>query len=68
MFETQPPSGGCVLKPDLLETLKQIDSAQPPSGGCVLKPSRHIGKNRRMSQPPSGGCVLKQAVRRLRPA
>ena len=33
---TQPPSGGCVLKPtDSQET--NADSLQPPSGGCVLK-------------------------------
>ena len=34
--ESQPPSGGCVLKQavSIKERLKRI---QPPSGGCVLK-------------------------------
>ena len=36
MAYSQPPSGGCVLKPPLLKAaLEHID--QPPSGGCVLK-------------------------------
>ena len=34
---TQPPSGGCVLKPkSALKELLGTDN-QPPSGGCVLK-------------------------------
>ena len=32
----QPPSGGCVLKPDLKFAASK-NRAQPPSGGCVLK-------------------------------
>ena len=32
----QPPSGGCVLKP-LLVQLYYAYNNQPPSGGCVLK-------------------------------
>ena len=32
----QPPSGGCVLKQDVLQQ-HGINSPQPPSGGCVLK-------------------------------
>ena len=35
----QPPSGGCVLKLDLLgEGFGEV--GQPPSGGCVLKRQR----------------------------
>ena len=36
MSITQPPSGGCVLKPEVAERLG-ISESQPPSGGCVLK-------------------------------
>ena len=36
-LKNQPPSGGCVLKQDIVG-IKQCDSFQPPSGGCVLKP------------------------------
>ena len=35
-FDSQPPSGGCVLK-HVLEATRGIVSFQPPSGGCVLK-------------------------------
>ena len=35
--DSQPPSGGCVLKPCLPPDLRHL-SNQPPSGGCVLKP------------------------------
>ena len=54
----QPPSGGCVLKPQHIE-MKELKMSQPPSGGCVLK---HLGYSicrHRNNQPPSGGCVLK---------
>ena len=56
---TQPPSGGCVLKPAYY-TASAPDRRQPPSGGCVLKPMlcRYLTGFRH--QPPSGGCVLKQ--------
>ena len=33
----QPPSGGCVLKPQRLVERLSILCKQPPSGGCVLK-------------------------------
>ena len=32
----QPPSGGCVLKPNRSNAV-QYEFNQPPSGGCVLK-------------------------------
>ena len=35
----QPPSGGCVLKPQPV-TNSLLIQAQPPSGGCVLKLGR----------------------------
>ena len=34
--QKQPPSGGCVLKPNSSPPLGE-DCSQPPSGGCVLK-------------------------------
>ena len=33
---SQPPSGGCVLKLNIVQ-YHQIGAKQPPSGGCVLK-------------------------------
>ena len=33
---SQPPSGGCVLKPALVVVIVNR-LIQPPSGGCVLK-------------------------------
>ena len=36
-FQTQPPSGGCVLKHCTVPAFK-TPKFQPPSGGCVLKP------------------------------
>ena len=37
--QTQPPSGGCVLKRPLVAQIGS-DWFQPPSGGCVLKLGR----------------------------
>ena len=54
----QPPSGGCVLKPIVVEIVGK-KSSQPPSGGCVLKHKFMIFIRIKLSQPPSGGCVLK---------
>ena len=54
----QPPSGGCVLKPD--RTRKTAaHQPQPPSGGCVLKRAKATVNLIWKHQPPSGGCVLK---------
>ena len=55
---SQPPSGGCVLKPYFLASHDFLP-AQPPSGGCVLKPPWRKALKRTVRQPPSGGCVLK---------
>ena len=54
----QPPSGGCVLKHQILQ-IKRIKKMQPPSGGCVLKPLLCFLFAISKAQPPSGGCVLK---------
>ena len=35
-FLSQPPSGGCVLKQQIVMEMAQ-KAEQPPSGGCVLK-------------------------------
>ena len=55
----QPPSGGCVLKPQDCQAAYQA-CYQPPSGGCVLKRVFNRGIDKPIPQPPSGGCVLKQ--------
>ena len=34
---SQPPSGGCVLKPEVINDETVAAYNQPPSGGCVLK-------------------------------
>ena len=57
----QPPSGGCVLKPQF-NIKNQVRTFQPPSGGCVLKLKLFYPHDKRHLQPPSGGCVLKQYV------
>ena len=54
----QPPSGGCVLKPDGLRSKSKL-TQQPPSGGCVLKQRKPMVCWLWLKQPPSGGCVLK---------
>ena len=37
-MDFQPPSGGCVLKPQKGDVVSW-GAIQPPSGGCVLKQS-----------------------------
>ena len=56
---SQPPSGGCVLKPRSAG-VRAAEKSQPPSGGCVLKQIRYSVYKNPAAQPPSGGCVLKQ--------
>ena len=53
---TQPPSGGCVLKP-YVGPILAVAAIQPPSGGCVLKQL----KGRRVAH----GQVSPAAFRRL---
>ena len=55
----QPPSGGCVLKQQLFDDLRDVRDAAAFGRLCVetidfRKPSRYD------RQPPSGGCVLKR--------
>ena len=57
--ESQPPSGGCVLKP-ICRICAPAMVFQPPSGGCVLKHYIPGYPAAVFFQPPSGGCVLKQ--------
>ena len=58
MSVSQPPSGGCVLKPfGIYGSAKSV--FQPPSGGCVLKQFNQRINGITSNQPPSGGCVLK---------
>ena len=59
MEYSQPPSGGCVLKPVMNWILLRVQF-QPPSGGCVLKLEPFAEATLAYAQPPSGGCVLKQ--------
>ena len=58
-MQSQPPSGGCVLKHSDLHDVCSV-GYQPPSGGCVLKHASASGYGVWLRQPPSGGCVLKQ--------
>ena len=59
----QLPSGGWVLKPELLGVLAS-GCIQPPLGGWMLKRSRVRAESRRWRQPPLGGCVLKHRLSR----
>ena len=56
----QPPSGGCELKPEHADVIREMGN-QPPSGGCELKPLIIINHINMLCQPPSGGCELKPA-------
>ena len=58
--QSQPPSGGCVLKHILNHHSSTFLQNQPPSGGCVLKQTGFKVLQAAETQPPSGGCVLKQ--------
>ena len=55
---SQPPLGGCVLKP-LWARCRCWQKIQPPLGGCVLKPLPPPLPLPTQPQPPLGGCVLK---------
>ena len=63
MVQPQPPSGGCVLKPNRGFSVGGY-TGQPPSGGCVLKQDGNPEYCQARIQPPSGGCVLKLAVQK----
>ena len=62
-YQSQPPSGGYVLKLERRRGIR-IAACQPPSGGCVLKHNPLHNFLPDYIQPPSGGCVLKLAESR----
>ena len=55
----QPPSGGCVLKPE--DAVVGVSQGWPAAFGrlCVETTARRNKQTGRLCQPPSGGCVLK---------
>ena len=61
---TQPPSGGCVLKPK--SQTQSLNYFGPAAFRrlCVETVLALDGKPK-LTQPPSGGCVLKHFVRLL---
>ena len=63
---TQPPSGGCVLKP---AGLRNEPEAAPSAafGRLCVETSRWTTNTARWCQPPSGGCVLKHLIERGKP-
>ena len=60
----QPPSGGCVLKPDVPDGGGEPD-CQPPSGGCVLK-QRQGGHPCRFVRPAAFGRLCVETYRAQR--
>ena len=56
--ETQPPSGGCVLKPRS-SLIRSIREAPAAFRRLCVETCRRVSGGRADSQPPSGGCVLK---------
>ena len=50
---SQPPSGGCVLKPTVLFKTSPFGMTQPPSGGCVLKLISRLGLNQKIYASPA---------------
>ena len=59
---TQPPSGGCVLKPMSHEHF--VSTIRPAAFRrlCVETLLSSHPRGRDSTQPPSGGCVLKQGI------
>ena len=61
--ETQPPSGGCVLK--LIRLAIRIRRRIPAAFRRLCVETCHINLiPQTAAQPPSGGCVLKRGSRR----
>ena len=56
----QPPSGGCVLKPDAHQLVEFLSAAATFGWLCVETVYADTNKNIKEMQPPSGGCVLKR--------
>ena len=61
---TQPPSGGCVLKPHRCSDSDSIGGAATFGWLCVETIAELLAKWSG-KQPPSGGCVLKQLILHL---
>ena len=59
-YLSQPPSGGCVLKPDLVVHLNYL-LAPAAFGRLCVETALQPYLQRKGGQPPSGGCVLKRA-------
>ena len=55
----QPPSGGCVLKPDGFGGKEPRFTAATFGWLCVETPIGDVWTKTYGWQPPSGGCVLK---------
>ena len=58
--KTQPPSGGCVLKQNLVLSEVEIKKAAAFGRLCVETIASETKWELSNRQPPSGGCVLKQ--------
>ena len=58
----QPPSGGCVLKPDESEDEQRGHFAATFGWLCVETEITQLNCPVMFEQPPSGGCVLKLKV------
>ena len=59
LLSVQPPSGGCVLKPEC-SVVEQFSSGPAAFRRlCVETIGSHRMTSAMSSQPPSGGCVLK---------
>ena len=55
----QPPSGGCVLKLVIIQSLNKPQYAAAFGRLCVETDKLSFYKKQPIQQPPSGGCVLK---------
>ena len=55
----QPPSGGCVLKLDIIGLLETVRDPAAFGRLCVETLWLTLMELSSVSQPPSGGCVLK---------
>ena len=58
LFDVQPPSGGCVLKPFFEQRFNHNSNPAAFRRLCV-ETSNTVSYVRETGQPPSGGCVLK---------
>ena len=61
-LSSQPPSGGCVLKPCTSNALHTKPNPAAFGRLCVETKMVSAVKLKRLNQPPSGGCVLKLSL------